>query len=297
MTSTARSIVPAITAVLLATLMGACASTPLVDPEVEAARAQFTEARANSDAQRFANEELSHAEELLASADEAVASRADAESIDHLAYLATQTARTAVAIGEAKASEERIASAAADRERIRLAARTREAESARAAAERATAEAEQASLQASTARSELEAKQAELEELKSMNAKQSDRGIVVTLGDVLFDTDRAELKSGAARDLDNVAAFLAKNPERRVLIEGFTDSTGTDEYNLALSQRRAESVRDALVTRGVDPARVDTRGYGESFPIGTNADAGGRQLNRRVEVVVSNDDAPVEPRT
>jgi outer membrane protein OmpA-like peptidoglycan-associated protein len=286
-----------VAAAIVVALLGACASTPDVDPEVEAARAQFEAARASADAQKYASEELARAEQLLASADAAVADRAEPENIDHFAYLATQTARTAVAIGEAKSSEERIATAAADRERIRLAARTREAEAAKAAAELATAEAEQASLQASAARSALAAEQARAEQLEALNAQQSDRGIVVTLGDVLFDTGRSELKSGAARDLDNVAAFLQQNPERQVLIEGFTDSVGEEEYNRGLSERRAASVREALVTRGVDASRITTHGYGEQYPVATNEDAGGRQLNRRVEVVVSNGDQPVEPRT
>jgi outer membrane protein OmpA-like peptidoglycan-associated protein len=113
---------------------------------------------------------------------------------------------------------------------------------------------------------------------------------------VLFDTGRAELKSGADRQLDTVANFLEQNPERHVLIEGFTDSVGTEDYNRGLSERRAEAVRSALLSRGVDAGRIQVRGYGEEFPVGTNADAGGRQLNRRVEVIVSNGDQPVEPR-
>jgi len=132
--------------------------------------------------------------------------------------------------------------------------------------------------------------------MEGLLAKRSERGLIVTLGDVLFDTGRAELKSGAARQLDTVATFLAQHPERQVLIEGFTDSVGTDAYNEELSEERAEAVRSALLSRGVDTSRVQVEGYGEQFPVATNADSGGRQLNRRVEVVVSNDAEPVAPR-
>jgi outer membrane protein OmpA-like peptidoglycan-associated protein len=270
----------AVVATVAGLLVSACATTPEKDAEVEAARTQYMAASANPAAQQFARDELARAEKQLASADAAVESHAEPEDIDHLAYLATQSARTAIAIGEANDAEQRVAKASAEREHIRLAARTREAEAAKAKAEIATTKAELAT-----------------QELADLKAKQSTRGLVVTLGDVLFDTDRSELKSGAGRDLDSIADFLRNHPERQVLVEGFTDSVGTDEYNRSLSDRRAASVREALIGRGVEGSRITARGYGEQFPVGTNEDAGGRQLNRRVEVIVSNDANPVAPRT
>jgi hypothetical protein len=122
-------------------LLVGCASTPTTNSELESARTQYEAARANAEAQKFASEELDHAERLLASADAAFESREDDAKVDHLAYLSNQSSRTAVAIGEAKAAEERVSEAATERERIRLAARTREAENARAEAEIATHEA------------------------------------------------------------------------------------------------------------------------------------------------------------
>jgi outer membrane protein OmpA-like peptidoglycan-associated protein len=97
------------------------------------------------------------------------------------------------------------------------------------------------------------------------------------------------LNPGASRNLDQLAQFLAEHPDRHVEIDGYTDSVGTDGYNQALSQERADSVKSALVTRGIDPSRIVTKGYGKEFAIASNSDAAGRQLNRRVEVVIGGD--------
>jgi outer membrane protein OmpA-like peptidoglycan-associated protein len=121
--------------------------------------------------------------------------------------------------------------------------------------------------------------------------------MVLTLDDVLFDTGKAELKAGSQRVIDQIAHFLDENPERQVQVEGFTDSQGPDEYNQRLSQRRADAVAAAIVQRGVEAERVRALGYGEEFPVASNANAGSRQLNRRVEIVVSNGDAAIPART
>ena len=119
-----------------------------------------------------------------------------------------------------------------------------------------------------------------------------------TLGDVLFDTGRAELNPGAGRKLDQLAQFLVEHKERRVQIDGFTDSIGTEAYNDDLSRRRADAVKSALTSRGVDSSRISTEGYGKSYPVANNNDSGGRQLNRRVEVVIGGiNGTGVSPRT
>ncbi|MBZ4660247.1 MAG: OmpA family protein [Desulfacinum sp.] len=105
--------------------------------------------------------------------------------------------------------------------------------------------------------------------------------------DVLFDFDSAVLKPGAYDEIDRVAGVLNNYPQTRIRVEGHTDSTGSETYNQQLSERRAMAVKNALVARGVDPARIDVVGYGESKPIATNATEAGRQLNRRVNIVIT----------
>jgi outer membrane protein OmpA-like peptidoglycan-associated protein len=137
--------------------------------------------------------------------------------------------------------------------------------------------------------------QAEVDQLK---ARPTPRGLVLTLGDVFFDTGRAQLNPGANRKLDQLAQFLNEHKERRVQIDGFTDSVGTDSYNEDLSQRRANSVKSALLSRGVAASRIGTEGYGKAYPVANNVDSGGRQMNRRVEVVIGEDNGtPISPRS
>jgi outer membrane protein OmpA-like peptidoglycan-associated protein len=120
--------------------------------------------------------------------------------------------------------------------------------------------------------------------------------LVITLGDVLFDTNQAQLKPGGVREMQKLADVLKDNPQRTVSIEGFTDSTGTASYNQELSERRAESVRDTLAGLGVSADRITTRGYGRRFPVATNGSEAGRQLNRRVEVVISDESGNIRAR-
>jgi outer membrane protein OmpA-like peptidoglycan-associated protein len=125
-------------------------------------------------------------------------------------------------------------------------------------------------------------------------ARRTDRGLVVTLSeDVLFDVDRSEIKPGGAQELARVADFLRNHPDRNILVEGHTDSTASDAYNLALSQRRANAVEDLLISLGVEPTRIEGRGYGEQLPVATNDTAAGRQQNRRVELVILDPGTPI----
>ena len=117
---------------------------------------------------------------------------------------------------------------------------------------------------------------------------------MVTLSeDVLFDVDRSEIKAGGAQELARVADFLRNHPNRNILVEGHTDSTASDSYNLALSQRRANAVEDMLISMGVEPTRIESRGYGEQLPVATNDTAAGRQKNRRVELVILDPGTPI----
>ena len=109
--------------------------------------------------------------------------------------------------------------------------------------------------------------------------------MVLTLGDVLFDTGESSLKSGARHNIERVASFLRSYPERRLTIEGHTDDTGDEDFNYDLSVERAYSVRAALVSLGIDISRIQAAGFGENMPIASNTIASGRQQNRRVELI------------
>jgi outer membrane protein OmpA-like peptidoglycan-associated protein len=190
--------------------------------------------------------------------------------VQHLATLATQRVDIARAAAEKKIAEAQIQQATEERDRVLLDARTRQAQRAQQQAQAATGQVQQ--LQ---------------QELAALQARQTDRGLVLTLGDVLFETGKADLRPGALRNLYPLVTFLQKYPERRVVIEGHTDSVGSEAYNLDLSQRRADAVRDFLLQNGVNAAQLTTHGYGKASPVASNSTAEGRQQNRRVELIIS----------
>jgi outer membrane protein OmpA-like peptidoglycan-associated protein len=117
----------------------------------------------------------------------------------------------------------------------------------------------------------------------------ADRGLVLMLGDLEFDAGKASLHSTATTAIERLAQLMNVYPERSVRIEGHTDSVGDDAQNQQLSERRAEAVRDAVIARGIDAARVEAVGYGETRPIADNATSSGRQQNRRIELVLSDE--------
>jgi len=268
----------------LALVVGACASTPKPNAALETARAAVQSAEADPNVSKYSALDLEAAKKDLEIAESAQANRKEAD-IAQPAYMATQTAKLAQVRAAARADDARVAAGQVERDRIQLAARTREVENAR-----------QATAAANAAATDEKAKlQAEIDKLK---AKPTDRGLVLTLGDVLFDTGKSELNSGATRKLDQLAEFLNEHKDRRVEIDGFTDSVGSDAFNQELSRRRADAVKSALLTRGIDGSRINTEGYGKAFPVANNADSGGRQLNRRVEVVIGGDNGtPIAPRS
>ena len=278
----------------LALALGACVSMPKPNAALETARLAVQTAEADSNVNKFAPLDLDRARKDLSIAEDAALHHQDAD-VDQPAYLATQNARLAQAHGAAKADDARVAAGQMERDQIVLASRTREAANAKASAANSKVIAEVALDQRNQANQETARVQAELDALK---ATPTPRGLVMTLGDVLFDTGRAELKSGAGRKMDQLAQFLVEHADRRVQIDGFTESIGTDSYNEDLSQRRADAVKTALINRGVQPSRIGTEGYGKAYPVANNTDSGGRQLNRRVEVVIGGDNGTaIAPRS
>jgi outer membrane protein OmpA-like peptidoglycan-associated protein len=209
------------------------------------------------------------------------------------AKLARMEADEAIRLAQEKAFE-------ADRAKVQAESRARQVEAARMQAEAKAREAEAKAREAYAARllaQEEAAKaakaKAEAEQLtrtlSELKAQLTERGVVLTIGDVLFAVDQAKLSPRATRSVEKLADFLKKHPKRRVLIEGFTDSTGGDEYNQALSQKRAEAVEERLIGLGIDIGRITSKGYGKKYPVADNDTPEGRQQNRRVEVVILNE--------
>jgi OmpA-OmpF porin, OOP family len=139
---------------------------------------------------------------------------------------------------------------------------------------------------AAIARAQAVEQNSQEELLEQLRAERTSRGLVVTLEDVLFEVNGAELQPGAQSELLRLADFLQRSPDRNVMIEGHTDNTGSSDYNLRLSQLRADSVESFLIGNGVSPDRIRSVGYGETRPEAPNDSASGRQENRRVEIVI-----------
>ncbi len=283
--------VVAVTAALLG--MVGCETAPETSGVLDEARSAVSTAEADPNVTKYAPTELDRARKLLVNAEGAAKEKgAKDKSTAHYAYLATQMARISQQRAQEQVATARVKAGETERQKILLAARESEADQAKAQAQQAVIAAQNAQAQVQQAQAESQRLAAQLE---NMQASQTPRGIVLTLDDVLFDTGKAQLKTGATRSIDQIAAFLKENPDRRVQVEGFTDSQGADDYNLELSQSRADSVAMAIIQRGVDAQRVRALGYGEGYPVASNDSAGSRQLNRRVEIIVSNDksDIPV----
>jgi outer membrane protein OmpA-like peptidoglycan-associated protein len=248
----------------------------------------------------YAQVELKDAGEALDRANAAANHDESAEKVDQLAYLAKQKIALTQETARQKSAEAEVAGAAKQRDQIRLSQRTHEADQAIISAQQSNAVAQVALGEAADAQhktQEAQAHAAQLEaQLADLAAKKTDRGMVITLGDVLFGTDLARLNADGMRTAQKLANVLQENPQRTVLIEGFTDSTGTGSHNQELSERRAGAVRTALEELGVSGERVATRGYGQTYPIAANDTAQNRQLNRRVEIVLSDANGKVTPR-
>jgi outer membrane protein OmpA-like peptidoglycan-associated protein len=263
-------------------LLAACAPTPRTPSAAAAVRAELTRLQSDATLAPLVPDAIRDAEAAVQVAEQPGAS-ADIE--EHRVYIAQRKVDIARALGEGRQAEQERVALAAERDRAQLEARTREVAAARSQAAMATAEADAARTVAASAQQQASDLQRQID---SMQARRTERGLVLTLGDVLFETGRAELKPGSVAKLDQLADFLKQYPERRVTIEGHTDNVGSEDSNIGLSQRRADAVRSYLMRMGVDPSRITSTGMGESMPVTTNETEAGRQQNRRVEIVISN---------
>lgn len=267
----------AIAAIAAVVALAACQSTPPRHAQLEEARRAYQDVSNNPEVLQSAQLELEQARKTLYQAETAWKERQDEGETNHLAYLATQQAKVALNIGMQHAADKMVTAAGAQRERAISDAKTKDIQVARADVQVARADAEAARMTA----------QALEQELQALQGKQTPRGMVVVLQDVLFDVGKSDLKPGAQSRLEKLASVLKNHPDRKLMVEGYTDSTGGDAFNQTLSQERAASVKEALTGLGIASERIEAKGFGEAKPVASNDTAAGRQQNRRVEVVFS----------
>jgi outer membrane protein OmpA-like peptidoglycan-associated protein len=222
---------------------------------------------------------------------EAGLARSEAERARLEAGKAMSEAEKARMAAAADAERAAIAKREAEQARMAAAADAERAAIAKRQAEQAKSTAEEEAAKAARAKAEADELMKELSELK---AQQTERGIVLTIGDVLFATGKADLSPDANKSVDKLAEFLKKYPNRDVLIEGHTDSVGKDDYNLVLSRKRADSVKYQLMEDGIEADRITTVGYGKNFPLASNDTKAGKAQNRRVEVIILNEGVKAE---
>jgi len=271
-------IAAAVTSILLA----ACATAPVKPDGSAEARAKLTQLQSDPNLASRAAVAIKDADAAVRVAEQP---NTDKELTAHRVYLADRKVDTARALAETRFADDQRAVLAAQRDSARLDARTREADAAKGQVATARNEADAAHVAAASS----EQQAAELQrQIDVLHAKPTDRGLVLTLGDVLFTTGRADLKPGATGNLNKLVAFLNQYPDRTAAIQGYTDSVGSQDYNQSLSERRADSVKSYLAGQGIGSIRLSASGRGQNDPVADNDSAAGRQQNRRVEVLISN---------
>ncbi|WP_051246491.1 OmpA family protein [Metapseudomonas resinovorans] len=252
-------------------LLGGCANQQQTEQSLEQARQMFQKVKEDQNVLSAAPKDVIRSGESLARAERLSSYWGNDADVVHYAYLSQRYAEIASQHSEQSQNQTRVAKLQLERERLQLALR----------------EAKLLSVQQ-------QGKWLE-DQMIALAATETDRGLVMTLGDVLFDTGRADLKASANRTVLKLVQFLQLNPRRVVRIEGYTDSSGKKQDNLKLSTDRAQAVADALADLGIDAKRIQVQGYGEAFPVAENASNRGRAQNRRVEIVFSNEKGELGP--
>jgi outer membrane protein OmpA-like peptidoglycan-associated protein len=302
---TKNLIATAVAAILLA----ACATAPVKPDGAAEARNKLTQLQSDPDLATRAPQAIEAADVAVRAAEQP---EADHELAAYRVYMADRKVEIARADAQTRFAEDQRVLISARRDQARLDARTREADAAKGqvalaraesaeqkvAADQARAESAEQKTAADQARSESDAAHqataisnqqiAELQlQVEALQARPTDRGLVLTLGDALFSSGRAELQPGAGGHLQKLVVFLNRYPNRTVVVEGYTDSVGSVDYNQGLSERRAGAVKSYLIDQGISSIRLTSLGKGASNPVAGNDTASGRQQNRRVEVIIS----------
>ncbi len=271
-----------------------CATAPQSPDGSADVRSKLSALQSNSTLAKKVPVEIREAEAAVVIAEATVGK--DVALGEHRVYMADHLVEIATAKAATRNAEDQRAMLSQKRDEARLAARTREADKAHRAtelaqskteAERALAVAAAAKASSNAAEAAANAKEMQ-RQIDVLQAEATDRGLVLTLGDVLFATGRSDLKSGGTNTLDKLVVFLNEYPGRTVAIEGHTDDVGSLDMNQILSQHRADSVRSYLMQKGIQSVRLAASGMGETRPIAENSSESGRQQNRRVEVIIKN---------
>jgi outer membrane protein OmpA-like peptidoglycan-associated protein len=282
--------------------LAGCAVVPVRDAVLEDARTYVYGVRSDPAVIAYASVEIDQAVVTLRRADEIAARGGSVAEVHEVATLARDRATLAQQAARMKVAD---VAAQAERQRVEVAVRTREADSAQRVAREAQLQADTsrqqavvAQQQAAVAQRQADGAQQQVmavsgglpalrEQLFDLGPRMTDRGLVLTLNDVAFDRGAAQLQPAGRQEVSRLAVYLTAHPDLVISVEGFTDDAGNTNWSQQLSERRALAVQTALAGLGVDPRRIVVRGYGPAYPIASNDTSAGRQMNSRVEIVIS----------
>lgn len=294
--------------IVIGALAGAVAgcAAPQPDAALLQARSDYAAAANDPRVALMAPDQLRRSQQALQQSEQALNSRNDTAIVDHYALLASRYAETAQQTVRLKEAQQIVANAPAERSQALAAAQATRAQQAEQQTQTVRQQAEEAQQQARAAQEQAQAAQQQVlaerqraeqaqadqqrvqQELATLQARQTTQGLVLSPREILFKPGKAVLEPGAEPAIKRLADFLKSNPDRSVLVEGFTDSTGNAALNQQLSEQRADAVRLALINDGLEPSRIQIRGMSDAQPLASNESAAGRLVNRRVQIVISN---------
>jgi outer membrane protein OmpA-like peptidoglycan-associated protein len=276
---------------VVALAVASCASGPRENPEIVRLETQVRSAYNDQFIAEFGRAELQQAEQQLDMARLAW-SKKRAPELDHHLEMTNGFLELAAVRGGQGRTKADIANLRARQDELRIAARDRDVRYAQSQAATATQAAQNAEMAAQNAQAQVVAANQQLaalqQQLKEFEFQVTAMGGSMTLRDVMFEVDSAQLRPGAEQRLRPLVNYLAAMPNTTIRIEGHTDSTGGEEYNNRLSRERAQAVANALIAQGIAGNRIEAVGYGYSKPIASNNTVSGREQNRRVEVIITN---------
>jgi outer membrane protein OmpA-like peptidoglycan-associated protein len=256
---------------LTVSVVSGCAGNGVGEHSLQEAQTRYDSIKTDSDVLRSAPKDVQRAEETLSKAKQLSGYWGSQKDVRHFAYLSQRYSDIAREHATLQLTQEKVTQLELQSERLQLQLREKELRSVRERNEWLT------------------------DQLFSLGTTQTERGMVMTLGDMLFSPGHSRLNPSANETVLKLAQFLRINPKREIRIEGYTDDSGDDERNLTLSRQRAQSVAKTLTALGVDAGRLQVVGYGKDYPVASNASAEGRAKNRRVEVVFSDEEGNFAP--